>query len=554
MYLDSFSLKRYRSLSSIKITNLKPLNCFIGPHNSGKTNILNGLSIFWDPYVRSFEQRSRIHENNKYTKEEFSWMYFEHTESSSIEGTFNLTLDSSLKSWKDNDVIKSNFLSMANAYKLKNPESVVYNILDEFSETVDLNNVDSLSFYLSLDKDLSFYNKASIYFNNREEKIPYKSKKYDKLMIQQVIGKSHFRRFQDKPSDYEHAENVVKTLLIEGNHRLLEEITSFIFKVINQKFVFDLVHNNVIVTIEDTFTCPFNSLSSSTRRIIILGIALYTSNTNQVIILEEPELHLHPKGERALARILEDLSSQHQLFFTTHSSRFLIGNAYLVNLTKGWKTRINTIKGSKSLRKVVKLMGIRPSDSFGADIVIFCEGTTDAAVFRKFEDKLSNGSSIRQRISYVPVGGWSKIKFVLTLELLRSKFVRSKAFAILDDDIISSYPDLYKRIRKNWESVFSKNSFFSLGNTCLESLFLDYPVVLQRCFPETFTDVNKIRKIIKYERKKNIKEKDILKEFIEGDLHKIYNSRIAELLANSFKSDEIPESIRDIYLSHILIN
>ena len=88
----------------------------------------------------------------------------------------------------------------------------------------------------------------------------------------------------------------------------------------------------------------------------------------------------------------------------------------------------------------------------------------------------------------------------------------------------------------------------------MESLFLDYPIVLQRCFPETFTNVDKLSKIIKQERKKNVKEKDILKEFIEGDLGKIYNSRIAELLASSFKSDEIPESIREIYLSHILIN
>jgi hypothetical protein len=207
--------------------------------------------------------------------------------------------------------------------------------------------------------------------------------------------------------------------------------------------------------------------------------------------------------------------------------------------------------------KIVKLLGIRPSDSFGSDIVVFVEGRTDSRVFRIFEDKICRTlpELSRVRVSYVGVGGWTNIKYVLSIELLKSKFVRSRALAITDGDIIES--PSFDKVKQNWLDVFHKEGdFFSLQEECIESLFLNNPQVFVRLSKEkgkNFPPVSEIEDFILKRSSRGLSDKSITREIvIKYNIARKYSSSLAEKLARQFKVGEIPIYLVEFYKTHIL--
>lgn len=565
MRIQNLTLENFRSIAHLKLKEIQNLICFIGPHNSGKTNILTGISVFWDPYIRANVQRKQL-KQKPYVQHDFDTTpgsilsYLSST--NSIHGKFHLKFANkieNLTSWINNSSIRQAFLETSRSHRTS------YSVSDFLSEIEMLANLNSISgfiFDLKMNPEfLAFTEEKCYLYLSNGEKISFESEKLP--IFTQVIGNTFIRRFHDINFEKEFLTRNLVKVLQNNDYKTISLIEKFLKDILDQEFVFKLgdVSKNVKngqeieITIERAFSSPLWRISASTARIISLAYLLIASPVNQIIILDEPGLYLHPKGERALARKLEDLSRNHQIFLSTHSSRFLIGHAFIVELRKGW-TKISRAQGKKTMKKVVKLLGIRPSDSFGSDVVVFTEGRTDARVYRIFEDKIKTNerrSTIR-RVTYIGVGGWTNIKFALSVELLRSKFVRSKAVAMTDGDIVGS--DHYYKIKSNWEMVFPKNSFLSLREECIESLFLNNPIVFTRLANElgtSFPQLDEIKKIIQIERDQGVSDKTITVGIIEKNLNQVYRSLMAEKLAIHFRKEEIPQYIVEFYTKFILV-
>lgn len=564
MRIQNLTLENFRSIAHLKLKEIQNLICFIGPHNSGKTNILTGISVFWDPYIRASVQRKQLKQKSN-VKHDFDTpgsilSYLSST--NSIHGKFHLKFDNkkeNLSSWISNSSIRQAFLETSQSHKTSYSVS---DFLSEIEVLTNLNSVNGFIFDLKMNPEfLAFTEDRCYLYQSNGEKISFKSENLP--IITQVIGNTFIRRFHDITFEKEILTRNLVRVLQNNDYKTISSIEKFLKDILDQEFVFKLgdpsknVKNGqeIEVTIERAFSSPLWRISASTARIISLAYLLIASPVNQIIILDEPGLYLHPKGERALARKLEDLSKNHQIFLSTHSSRFLIGHAFIVELRKGW-TKISPAKGKKSMKKVVKLLGIRPSDSFGSDVVVFTEGRTDARVYRVFEDKIKANErrSIITRVTYIGVGGWTNIKFALSVELLRSKFVRSKAVAMTDGDIVGS--DHYYKIKSNWEMVFPKNSFLSLKEECIESLFLNNPIVFTRLANEQGTEstpkLDEIKNIIQKERDQGVSDKTITVGIIEKYLNQVYRSFMAEKLAIHFRKEEIPQYIVDFFKEFIL--
>ncbi len=564
MRIQNLTLENFRSIAHLKLKEIQNLICFIGPHNSGKTNILTGISVFWDPYIRASVQRKQLKQKS-YVKHDFDTpgSILSYLSTNSIHGKFHLKFDNkneNLSSWINNSSIRHAFL--ATSQSLKKSYSVS-DFLSEIEVLANLNSIDGLIFDLKMNPEfLAFTEEKCYLYLSNGDKISFKSENLP--IITQVIGNTFIRRFHDITFEKEFLTRNLVRVLQNNDYKTISLIEKFLKDILDQEFVFKLGDasknfkngQEIEVTIERAFSSPLWRISASTARIISLAYLLIASPVNQIIILDEPGLYLHPKGERALARKLEDLSKNHQIFLSTHSSRFLIGHAFIVELRKGW-TKISPAKGKKSMKKVVKLLGIRPSDSFGSDVVVFTEGRTDARVYRIFEDKIKTNEtrSTITRVTYIGVGGWTNIKFALSVELLRSKFVRSKAVAMTDGDIVGS--DHYYKIKSNWEMVFPKNSFLSLKEECIESLFLNNPIVFTRLAndlgTESFPELDEIKKIIQIERDQGVSDKTITVGIIEKNLNQVYRSLMAEKLAIHFRKEEIPQYIVEFYTKFILV-
>ena len=94
----------------------------------------------------------------------------------------------------------------------------------------------------------------------------------------------------------------------------------------------------------------------------------FESRSNDYIFLiDEPGIHLHPAGQKDLIRVLEDLSLNNQILYTTHSP-FLIDRRHpervlLVNKDKNG-TKVDTQSYRENWRPLRKQIGLAISDLF----------------------------------------------------------------------------------------------------------------------------------------------------------------------------------------------
>lgn len=487
-----------------------------------------------------------------------------------IRGIFDFEFGNQrgLLSWRDNEYLKQQFTQVAIEHKITNPFEIYQRLLDDLNSIVDLERIQSIRFDLSLNPEMLEFVKESLFLvtSQEDDLIKYESVTVPTALIRQTLGSAFIRRFHDITTEYETLRQKLLHILRSKEYQAIAAIERFLKNIIGQDFVFRLGapapdgHPQIDVTIERAFTSPLRRISAGTIRLIALACILTADPLiHQIVIIDNPGLFLHPRGERLLARRLESLvtAKTHQFFLSTHSPRFLIGHAHLVELRDGW-TNVERIRGKRSIRKIVKLLGIRPSDSLGSDVVVFVEGRTDARVLRVFEDKIyhMHPETSKLRISYTPVGGWTNMKYVLSLELLKTKFVRSRAVAITDGDIIET--NTYAKIKQNWFDVFNKEGdFFSLNEECIESLFLNNHMVFIRLLEQKkdsrLPSLVELNAFIETRRNRGISDKIITRDIItKFNIGKRYSSTIAEKLAKQFKQTEIPQYLVDFFKIHIL--
>ncbi len=116
----------------------------------------------------------------------------------------------------------------------------------------------------------------------------------------------------------------------------------------------------------------------------------YEFQKPHILFIEEPEVHLHPALEINLMQYLKKISSDCQIFISTHSTNFLdtsdMKNVYLVQKPKS--TQIQLLDYEEAQAQIPKELGIRLSSIFMYDRLAFVEGQTDEAVLREWASKL----------------------------------------------------------------------------------------------------------------------------------------------------------------------
>jgi hypothetical protein len=116
----------------------------------------------------------------------------------------------------------------------------------------------------------------------------------------------------------------------------------------------------------------------------ILYVVLNADNP-QSIIIDEPNSFLHPGASRKLIQILKDFP-HHQYLLSTHSPEIIraANPSTLILLERdGPSTSVRQVEASdlESQQHCLQLLGVRLSDVFGADNVLWVEGATEEAAF-----------------------------------------------------------------------------------------------------------------------------------------------------------------------------
>ncbi|MDZ8054068.1 MAG: ATP-dependent nuclease [Aulosira sp. ZfuVER01] len=125
-----------------------------------------------------------------------------------------------------------------------------------------------------------------------------------------------------------------------------------------------------------------------------------------ILLVEEPEIHLHPALETNTMRYLKRISHDCQVFLTTHSTNFLdtaeMNNVYLV--TKLNSTQIQQLDVGEAEAKIPQELGIRLSSLFMFDRLVFVEGQSDEDAIREWASVLGINLS-QANVGFIHMGG-----------------------------------------------------------------------------------------------------------------------------------------------------
>lgn len=166
-----------------------------------------------------------------------------------------------------------------------------------------------------------------------------------------------------------------------------------------------------------------------------------------IFAMEEPENSLHPKAQRQLLSVIQEISKGSQVIVTTHSPVFIDRSKYENNILLTRTIKGNTVAktfDSAQLSQIRTDLGIRASDALlkgGGNCAILVEGGTEEDGFPVFMEMLGM-SEFKLGIAIINMGGSDFQKVQNTAQLLLAYDIH--CVIVLDSDATKCAEDLQR--------------------------------------------------------------------------------------------------------------
>jgi ABC-type branched-subunit amino acid transport system ATPase component len=233
------------------------------------------------------------------------------------------------------------------------------------------------------------------------------------------------------------------------------------------------IHPNYLATEEADLRIPIQHSGGGNQEFLIL--MRYLSEGNFMFGVEEPELHLHPQLARRVFDVFKKMSEENQIFLSTHSTIFVdqaeLTNTWIVK-KRGKETNIDRIKSDEDLRRILFELGVRPSDIFFSNGVVFVEGPSDRDVYTTLADKI--GIDFRKiQVAIIPTYGKSSGRYHLRVWtdvaknanipyfMVLDKGAEMEAKALVADGVLTPDQNLFILKRGSLEAYYPLNLFVS---------------------------------------------------------------------------------------------
>lgn len=269
--------------------------------------------------------------------------------------------------------------------------------------------------------------------------------------------------------------------------------------------------------VSDILSCGTGYQSMIILSLLETYVQMTDKNKNYILIIEEPEVYLHPTLQRKMIRTLLKISNYNQVLFSTHSP------IMVSSLSKEQIIMLHKKNGIAELlpidiNQVINDLGIKPDILFEKIGTIFVEGSDDEICVKLLLEKIKKGLS--NEIKVVIAGNCSNLKFYANAEMMiySGNF---KWLALRDADnlkaeeqkelFIKEILDINKeRLEKYKEKV--EKSVYIVGEYSIESLFMDENI-LKKIYTGDENDlkdaIKTYHKVFNFYKAKNISKNDL---------------------------------------------
>jgi predicted ATP-dependent endonuclease of OLD family len=227
---------------------------------------------------------------------------------------------------------------------------------------------------------------------------------------------------------------------------------------------FDFYKSMDLRVTDGGFTSSATEMGEGIQNAIVLAILQAFEETRKqgaILLIEEPEMFLHPQMQRSLYKTIREIGKTNQVIYTTHSPHFVSIPEYNEVLmvrkgkagTKTFSSKLPT--DNKRREKLIKELDPERGELFFAKRLLLVEGDTEKLAFPAYAERL-NIDLDREGATIVEVGGKRNL-----LEIAQIAISFEIPTGIVYDTDSSDFEDGEKEKKYNLEldSLGQKHAF-----------------------------------------------------------------------------------------------
>lgn len=458
MQLNRLHIRNFKSIRDMEIEDIENVLILVGKNNAGKTVVLDALRLLDDTYrvqetdfngdgenieidvelrldgedLRQFNEESVVSSYKRYDLwlREFKNRLPSYDEARGIL-SFSLTVNrSGQKRCSDGIKKHNNYISQ---------------VVPKFYY------IDSMRHFEDIQEDIFLYQENEWTGRLRDDRCVFDSGK-DCRRCFHCIGKIE----QKTPEELNvlEAARLFEYKLYQGNfNRFAESVNENFHKnggqgediyyymaanMADMCRVRGVVHNR-----ERDVERPLDQMGTGMRCIYILSLLeAYIHGGRRIpciILMEDPEIFLHPRLQKVAGEILYRLSKTNQVIFTTHSPNMLFnftsGQIRQILLDESWYS----VAGKpEDVDRILDDLGYTANDLMNVNFVFIVEGKQDKSrlplLLDKYYSEIMDKDGKPSRVAIITTNSCTNIKTYANLKYMNKLYLKDQFLMIRDGD------------------------------------------------------------------------------------------------------------------------